>query len=325
MLSRVAHSIYWMSRYIERAENTARFTDVVRHLVLDLPDEVGNQWSSLISAAGEETTFRERYGDSTAANVIRFLTFDPDNPNSIYASLRMARDNARSIREIISSEMWEQVNRSFLMIKDAQATDRLEDDPAAFFSHFKKACHLFTGITDTTMTHGEGWHFARMGRLIERADMTSRMIDVKYFVLLPRVDYVGSPYDSLQWGALLKSISALEMYRKRFRRITPHRVAEFLVLDREFPRSIHYCLIKAENSLHAITGSSRGTFCNLAEQRLGRLRSDLDYADVDEIFDQGLHEYLDHFQAKLIGVGSAVYDTFFALKPMSQPAQEATQ
>ncbi len=318
MLSRVADSIYWMSRYIERAENTARFVDVVRHLVLDLPDQVSNQWESLIMATGDNELFEERYGDSNEAietNVIKFLTFDRENPNSIFSCLWSARENARSVREAISSEMWEQINRSYLMVKDPQAKDRVDNDPAAFFSHFKKACHLFLGVTDATMTHGEGWHFGRMGRLLERADKTSRLIDVKYFVLLPRIDYVGSPYDSLQWTALLKSLSAFEMYRKKHHDIVPKRVAEFLILDRQFPRSLHYCLIKAEESLHAITGSPAGTFSNLAEQHIGRLGAEIDYAEIQEILDSGLHEYLDAFQLRLNNIGDAIVDSFFAALP----------
>lgn len=312
MLSRVANAIYWKSRYIERAENIARFLDVVRHLVLDLPEEAGNQWESLIEAVGEAAPFHERYGEASRANVIRFLTFDQANPGSIRSCLWSARENARSVRDTISSEMWEQINRSYLMVKDAETSGRVEQDPAAFFSHFKKACHLYVGITDTTMTHGEGWHFGRLARLIERADMTSRMIDVKYYMLLPRVDYVGSPYDSLQWAALLKSISALEMYRKRHQQIIPGHVAEFLVLDREFPRAIRYCLIKAEQSLFAITGSQPDTFSNPAEQRIGRLRAEMDYARIEEIFEAGLHEYIDELQLKLNDFGSAVYETFFS-------------
>jgi len=305
-----------MGRYIERAENVARFVDVVRHLVLDLPDEAGNQWESLVKAAGDTEPFEQRYGEATMENVIRYLTFDRENPDSILSCLWSARENARSVRDAISSEMWEQINRSYLMVKDAQAGARVEEDPAAFFSHFKKSCHLFVGIADSTMTHGEGWHFARMGRLIERADMTSRMIDVKYYILLPRLDYVGSPYDSLQWAALLRSISALEMYRKQYQQIIPKHVARFLILDRQFPRSMRFCLIKAEESMSAITGTPQATFSNLAEQRVGRLRSEMDYANIEDIFEIGLHEYIDAFQGNLNELGHAVYETFFAEVPM---------
>jgi uncharacterized alpha-E superfamily protein len=314
MLSRVANSIYWMSRYIERAENTARFIDVVRHLVLDLPTEDANHWESLIFASGDAEGFEERYGTPDEAGVMQFLTFDRQNPNSILSSMYMARENARTIREVISSEMWEQINRSYLMVREAQQSDRLADDPAAFFSHFKKACHLFVGITDITMTHNTAWHFVRMGRLLERADKTSRAIDVKYFMLLPNVEYVGSPYDSLQWGALLKSISALEMYRKLYHQFLPKQVVAFLVLHPEFPRSVHYCLIKAEDSLHAITGTRPSRFSNKPEQLLGRLRSELNFTDTDDIFNYGLHEFLDTFQAKLNNVGTAIHEKFFAIR-----------
>lgn len=315
MLSRVANSIYWMGRYIERAENIARFVDVVRHLVLDLPDEAGNQWESLVKAAGDSEPFDQRYGEATMENVIRYLIFDRENPNSIHSCFWSARENARSVRDAISSEMWEQINRSYLMVKDKKAVERVEEDPAAFFSHFKKSCHLFVGIADTTMTHGEGWHFSRLGRLIERADMTSRMIDVKYYILLPRLDYVGSPYDSLQWAALLRSISALEMYRKQYQQIIPKHVGQFLILDRQFPRSMRFCLIKAEESLHAITGTPPATFSNLAEQRVGRLRAEMDYANIKDIFNIGLHEYIDTFQNDLNELGNAIYETFFAESP----------
>lgn len=314
MLSRVANSVFWMSRYIERAENIARFLDVVQHLVLDLPGESSNQWESLIYASGDYEDFKERYGEPTEETVVRFLTFDRDNPNSIISSLQMARENARSVREIVSSEMWEQINRSYHMVRTAQITKRLSTDAPAFFSHFKKACYLFAGITDATMSHSEAWHFTRMGRMIERADKTSRMLDVKYFMLLPRVDYVGSPYDSLQWAALLRCLGALEMYRKQHHEILPRNVAEFLVLDPDFPRAVRFCLIRAEESMHNITGTRVRSFGNQAEQRMGRLRAELDYTDGKEIFSYGLHEYLDAFQSKLNEVGAAIHTAFFAAR-----------
>ena len=314
MLSRVANSIHWMSRYIERAENIARFVDVVQRLLLDLPDASGTEWEALISATGDKDAFTASHGDANERNVIEFLTFDRENPNSMASCLFAARENARSIREVISSEMWEQINRSYWMLRDAQSTERIKDDPEAFFSHFKKACHLLIGITDTTMSHGDAWHFARLGRLLERADKTSRILDVKYFMLLPRVDYVGSPYDSLQWAALLRCSSALEMYRKRHHHLTPEHVAEFLLLDRDFPRSVRFCLAASEESIRDITGSAPGTFCNTAEQKLGRLRADFDYTSIDEIIQQGLHEYLDTFQLRLNDVGAAIHDSFFAVR-----------
>jgi uncharacterized alpha-E superfamily protein len=263
--------------------------------------------------------FEERYGQATKENVVAFLTFDTDNPNSILSCLRAARENARTVREIISSEMWEQTNKFYLMVREAATDDRVSDEPHALFTEIKIASHLFVGITDATMSHGEGWHFGRLGRLLERADKTSRILDVKYFILLPAVTDIGTPFDDIQWAAVLKSASAFEMYRKRFGRLTPDRVADFLLLDREFPRAVHYCVVKAEESLHAISGAPLGTFQNLAEQRLGRLRSELDYAQIQEIIHGGLHEFLDAFQAKLNHVGAAIFSTFFALRPVTGP------
>src|SRR5262249_18011392 len=150
--------------------------------------------------------------------------------------------NARSVREVISSEMWQQVNSAYLTVAEATTSGVFMDAPHDFFTAGKNACHLFVGLTYVTMTHNEGWHFARLGRLIERADKTSRMIDVKYFVLLPEPSYVGSPYDEILWAALLKSASALEMYRKRHGRIAPADVLEFLLRDPSFPRSIVHCV-----------------------------------------------------------------------------------
>jgi uncharacterized alpha-E superfamily protein len=319
MLSRVADSIYWMSRYIERAENVARFIDVNLHLMLDVPVGAAEQWEPLVQTTGDVKMFEERYGKPTKDNVVAFLTFDLDNPNSIVSCLRAARENARTVREIISSEMWEQANKFYLMVREAANDDRVTEEPHAFFTEIKMASHLFVGITDVTMSHGEGWHFGRVGRLLERADKTSRILDVKYFILLPSVTDVGSPFDDIQWAAVLKSASAFEMYRKRFGRLTPDRVADFLILDREFPRAMHYCVVKAEESLHAISGAALGTFQNVAEQRLGRVRSELGYAQIQEIISGGLHEFLDAFQAKLNRVGDAIHETFFALRPVANP------
>jgi len=316
MLSRVADSIYWMARYVERAENVARFIHVNLHMLLDLPMEEHHRWSPLVSTSGDLEDFEQRYGEATQENVIRFLAFDPLNPNSIVSCLRQARENARSVREVISSEMWEQINRLYLLVQGAARGISDFDSPHTFYTEVKLAGHEFTGITESTMSHNEGWHFARMGRLFERADKTSRILDVKYFMLLPHLDYVGSPYDALLWAALLRSASAFEMYHKLYHGIAHDRVAEFLILNREFPRSIHFCLLRGERSLHAVTGSSLDTFTNTAEQLLGRLRSEISYARIGEIIKFGLHEYLDTFQAKLNQVGMALSDTFFAQRPV---------
>lgn len=315
MLSRVADSIYWLNRYVERAENIARFVDVNLNLLLDSPVSITQQWEPLIMTTGDLNLFKQRYGEPTADNVIHFLTFDREYTNSIISCLRIARENARSVREVISSEMWEQVNSFYLMVNDASQAQPLSQLPS-FFAEVKMASHLFAGVMNATMSHNEGWHFGRLGRLLERADKTARILDVKYFILLPEINYVGTALDELQWIALLKSASGYEMYRKRQRRISPTGVAKFLLLDREFPRSVQFCLLEAEQSLYRISGTSLGTWSNAAERTLGKLRAELDFITIEEIIQNGLHEFLDHIQTQLNCVGDRVFDTFIALEPV---------
>lgn len=308
-----------MSRYLERAENTARFIEVNQNLTLETDTGGGPQWLPLIDTAGDRELFEELYPDATRDDVIRFLAFEPLNPNSIYSCLALARENARTIRENITTEMWEETNTLNHLVKHAASDRRVLRSPYQFLSRVKLASLTLIGITDATMSHGEPWHFVRMGRLIERADKTTRILDVKYYVLLPKAEAIGTPLDVVQWSALLKSASALEMYRKSHGRIAPSKVAHFLLLDRLFPRSVRYSLIGAEDSLHAITGTPVGTFTNRAEQLIGRLRSELDYTHVSDVIDSGMHEFIDGLQAKLNDAGGAIHETFFAV----QPAPEA--
>lgn len=315
MLSRVADSIYWMNRYVERAENVARFVDVNLNLLLDSPMGIEQQWEPLVVTTGDQNLFKKRYGEVTAENVLRFLTFDREYPNSIISCLQAARENARSVREVISSEMWEQVNAFYLMVKEAADAGSISD-LHIFFPEVKMASHLFAGVMEATMAHTEGWHFGQLGRLLERADKTARILDVKYYILLPSISDVGSPLDDLQWIALLKSASAYEMYRKSQYRITPKAVTEFLILNRDFPRSILFCLLEAEKSLHCISGTPAGLWRTDSDRALGRLRSELDYLTIDEVSQQGLHEFLDNLQKRLNEVGEKIFSDFFALQPV---------
>lgn len=316
MLSRVANSIYWMSRYMERAENVARFIDVNLQMMLDLPSGLNEQWQPLVSISGDDAEFQKRHAEASRENVIDFLALDETNPNSILACLRAARENARTVREVISSELWEQVNSSYLTISAAAPSLKQMHSPYGFFSEVKKASHLFTGVAEATLLHGEGWHFYRLGRSLERADKTSRLLDVKYFILLPSAADVGTPLDDIQWAAVLRSASALEMYRKRHGHILPENVVAFLVLDREFPRSIHFCVGEATYSLHAISGTPVGTYHNAAERHLGQLRSELVDADRKQIMSRGLHDFLDALQTKLNEIDRSIFETFFAARPV---------
>lgn len=318
MLSRVAESIYWMSRYVERAENVARVVNVNLNMMLEAGADV-QQWGPLVNTTGDHEDFKKRYGEANKKNVIKFLTFDPDNPNSIISCLRAARENGRSVREIISSEMWLQLNKFYLMVNEAASRKRI-DSPDEFYSEIKLASHLFTGITDATMTHGEAWHFSRLGRILERADKTSRLLDVKYFILLRSVADVGTPMDDTQWASVLRSVSAFEMYRKRHGRISPNGIVQFLVLDAEFPRSVRFCLNTARESLHAISGTEVGTFEKPAEECIDQLCCDLAKAQVEEIVYSGLHEYLDDLQTRMNQLGACVHQIFFA-KRVPEPGK----
>jgi uncharacterized alpha-E superfamily protein len=318
MLSRVANSVYWMCRYIERAENVARFISVNLNLLLDIPLEANLQWAPMIATTGDREEFEKLYPDYSQDNVINFLTFNRQYGNSILSCLHAARENARSVREIISIEMWEQLNRFYIELKEAEHTGFATNDPHKFFLMIKMRGHMFSGLLYSTMSHGEPWHFARMGLMIERADKVSRILDVKYYMLLPTPDHVGSPYDNIQWAAVLKSASAHDMYRKRFHRITPINVSDFLIFDAEFPRSIRHCIANAFESLHKITGSPYGFAQNSAEKTLGRLAADLNYSDITDVLNVGMHEYLDSFQVRLNEVGGEISSSFFKVLPSEE-------
>jgi uncharacterized alpha-E superfamily protein len=327
MLSRVANSIYWMSRYIERAENVARFIDVNLNLMLDLPAGSEQQWQPLVDITGDTADFEKRYGEATQQNVVQFLTFDPDNRNSIQSCFRAARESARSVREIISSAMWEQLNESYLMVNSAAASAGVLKDPQELFASVKMASHQFAGVTDATMTHNEAWHFGRLGQQLERADKTSRIVDVKFFLLLPTAADVGTTFDDIQWAAVLRSASAFEMYRKRHGRLSADQIVEFLLLDGEFPRAVQCCLMAARESVHAITKTPAGMFRHPVEQQLGELCSELAYGQVEDLIAAGLHEYLDQLQTKMNRVGNGISETFFATRfpaPIREKAKKRT-
>lgn len=327
MLSRVASSVYWLSRYVERAENVARFIDVNYNLTLGETDTLGNQWAPLVYTTGDQVPFEERYGEYSRENVLKFLLFDEENPNSILSCASLARENARTIREIIPAVVWEQLNQFYFLVRSATGVNATLDQPQEFCERVRLASHMLVGATDATMSHGEAWHFSRVGRLIERADKTSRIVDVQYYILLPDAHDVGSALDVVRWSALLQSASALTMYRRQYGKILPDHVANFLILDAQFPRAMHFCVRKAQQSLRSITGSTAGTFLNLTEQRIGQLCSNMDYTSIENIIQQGLHQYIDGFQKQLNLVGKAIQDDFFTSKQsqQTQSSQTASQ
>jgi uncharacterized alpha-E superfamily protein len=320
MLSRAADSAYWMARYIERAENVARYVDV--NLQASLDNGGGDaQWMPILAAAGDQEFFIEKHGDRGAPggeDILRFLAFEPEYPNSIVACVTKARENARQVRGSLSLEAWEQLNKFYHLMISPEARRRAAESPHAFFSEVRMASYLFEGIVEATMTRGEEWNFLKLGRYLERADQTSRILDVKYFILLPDPSDVGSVVDDLLWGALLHSVSGYEMFRRRHGRILPEKVAEFLLLDRDFPRAVLHCLLRAEEALLAITGTPMGTFRFEAEKCLSLQRAGLAYANMGEVLAEGLHEYLDRLQTGLNKIGEGIFQAFFALEAPAQ-------
>lgn len=324
MLSRVANCIYWLNRYIERAENYARFMDVNFNLSLEMPPHVSEQWLPLVMSSGDWELFKKHYDSPTKQNVIKFLGFDRFNPSSVYNCISYARENARIVRPELTNEVWEQINQMYFFVKEAYKKELwLQNDLLGFFQDIKKGCYLLYGIIEATTSRTDGWHFGNMGRLIERADKTSRILDVKYHIILPSVEQVGASLDIIQWAALLKSVSAYDMFRKSHGNITPSNIVEFLVLDKYFPRSIFRCVTQLETSLKLISGSNGEGYANKAEKLAGKIRSEMEFSDVADIFQMGLHEYLDQIQIKLNSLSDEVHKAFFLKSQHETPKEDS--
>ena len=317
MLSRVADSIYWVGRYLERAENYARFIDVNFNLSLDLPQDLKEQWEPLVTVTGDYDTYSSRYKDFSRENVIYFMAFDKENPSSIISTISKARENARIIRENVGRETWEKLNEIYHFVNNGRRKKVWQrDDPMDFFIKIKYSVQLLYGISDNSVARTQGWYFSQLGQFLERADKTSRILDVKYHILLPSVEEVGATIDFLHWMALLKSVSGFNTYRRLYGTIDPPGVVNFLVLDKSFPRSILFCLKEAERCLQRLSGTvseSGYGYTNKAEKRLGALRSELEFADVNEVIDFGLHEFMDSIQVKINTISDAIYDKFFKI------------
>ena len=308
MLSRVANSIYWLARYIERAENVARSIDVNLQLQLDLPGEV-RPWEPVIQIAGNADDFFKKYAHASFENALTFLTFDKENPSSIISCVGAARENARCVRERISSELWIAINQFYLKLSDPEMPKQVLAAPHAFYSSVKEFSQLTAGIIQGTMSHDVAWNFTHLGTLLERADQTSRILDVKYYILLPDVSMVGMALDTVQWNAVLKSVGAYEMFHRRNSDVTPHNVAEFLLLSEDFPRSLRYCLEKAELCLKNIAFPIKSNAQSI--RLLGKLRSDISFTTIEEIIEHGLHEQIEKVQIRLNELGNQIWKDFF--------------
>jgi len=315
MLSRTADHLFWMSRYIERAENLARLLDVTWQMSL-VPQslDAGNQnWNAIIALNSLEETYAKKYSEITAENVLRFMVSDADNFASIHSCLRMARENAHAVRGTITTEMWETLNATWLEAREKSFEQLLNAGISEFFEWVKMRSSLSRGTTLGTLLQDEAYHFIRLGTLLERADNTARILDVKYHVLRPHGDEGAT--DFYQWGALLRSVSAFEVYRKVYRDvITPERVAELLILRDDMPRSLHFCMNGVVKNLDLIANRHSGE----TQRQAGLLHAKLHYARVEDILEQGLHEWLTDFMDHIYMLGDGISKDF--LVPMAEAA-----
>jgi uncharacterized alpha-E superfamily protein len=311
MLSRVASSLYWMSRYVERAENTARVLDVTwrMSLLVKEPALQDQEWFAPLNITGTLFPFSGRHNLVCAKEVLHFMALDPENPSSIYACARQARENARSVRGTITSEMWEVLNSTWLEMQQMDEDKMQARGVSAFFDWVKERSHLFRGVTFGTMHRDDAYEFARLGTHMERADSTARILDVKYHILLPSVKDVGGAVDYYQWSAVLRSVSAFEAYRKVYRDvITPLKLAELLILREDLPRSLRFCLAQVFATLEHVQNAQSGETL----RRAGQILSGLQYGRISDIFATGLHEYLTDFLESMQELSLLVQRSFFS-------------
>ena len=307
MLSRVADNIYWTARYVERAANTARFLEASYQMNLDLQETEFEQWAPLIEITGDMKMFSARYGDASRENVMHFLMFNPEYPNSIARCLSAARENARGLREVLPPDLFEELNTLGNVVPAATR------EKAHFHSRVFELCRQIrhtdmhiSGIISETMERGQGYHFWRLGQYLERADKTSRLLNVKYFHLLPQVSDIGTTLDDQQWSAMLEALDASGTYSRTYGLIEPHNVLRMIVLDLGFPRAIRFCLRQALNSLYRITHDASDTPHELLQELLLRIRN----TTPEEIIELGLHEFIDELQQRLNEINNAIFQAF---------------
>ena len=305
MLSRTADHLFWMSRYTERAENTARILDV-NYQTSMLPQSASSAqsgWEGLLSISELKPAFVAKYGDSVAPrDVMDFMVCDEENSSSIVSCLKNARENARAVRGTLTTEVWETENQTYLEVIRMLRNGDFERDPLQFFEWVKFRSHLSRGVTAGTMLQDEAFHFLRLGTFLERADNTARLVDVKFHAAQKNLaNALDEDFDFYHWSSILRSVSGFEIYRKVYRDvIKPERVAELLILRADMPRSLLGCLNEVMNNLARVTSDPNSE----TRRRAGRLRSDLQFARIDEILANGLHAFLTQFLDRVNELGS---------------------
>ncbi|MBA3441521.1 MAG: alpha-E domain-containing protein [Pyrinomonadaceae bacterium] len=311
MLSRVADSLYWMSRYLERAEHTARLLGVNLTQMLDqTPQSTEQRWKRLLMSLRTNSL---KIDPIDAYAITNELTFDASNSASIAACIASARVNARQVREQISTEMWEQLNRLYLQVKRTSMDEIWYSEPYEFFQSVKDRMHQFQGVTDATLSHGEGWQFVQLGRFIERACLTADVLDVHFIAYLEAQASSTTLIDYTDWVALLKSCTSFESYCKVYTaNIQPSSIAEFMLLNAESPRSVRFAADMIQVALQAIARDTGTRHAGRAERLAGRLRSSLSYGQVDEIMADSMHAYLETIQSQCAQIHTAIRETYVA-------------
>jgi uncharacterized alpha-E superfamily protein len=311
MLSRVADSIYWMARSIERAENAARLLLVNQQLFLDAGagDEGEEQfWQHILLVTGDQDLFFEKYKSIAAASVAQFLTFDAANDNSIFSSILSARENARVVRDQISEELWQSVNSLYWLVQENMRQSHAVETLLDFYERVLRGSYLFQGIARSTMPRAEGSMFLAMGTYIERADKTSRLIDTCSALPVETGQYAQSHL--LRWGSLLHSCSAYDTFHEMCSQLEPKKIVQFLLLSPNFPRSVRYCVTEVEQALRSLPTPTNAASAHEPKRLAGRLRAELDFVTVDEILAQGLHAFIDSLQNRLNVLGKGIFETF---------------
>jgi uncharacterized alpha-E superfamily protein len=306
MLARTVENVYWLARYLERAENTARLISVNTHLLLDLPPGLAPGWLPLVDMTGNRSLFDARYQRTDEHDVVQFLIADRDNPGSIVSSLEMARENARTLRDVLPAEAWEELNRFFMQFSEQLPAGLSRRTRFDFLKHSVLMSQTLTGMLEGTMSRNDAHTFMMLGRNLERADMSSRIIDVRSAQLLPADATELRPFDTIQWMSVLRSLSGYEMYRlARRARVNRTDVLEFVLRDEQFPRSCLFCLLRMELSLH---GLPRNTAARNALVTAGRFLTGTGLASLDQ---PGLHELIDHVQLHITAVHDTIAATYF--------------
>ncbi len=307
MLSRTADSLFWLARYVERAENVARIV-LVGHRMASIAQSLGSQgdeWLSTLIATGCDQDFFEKYSEAAPSAVIDFLVRDPDNPSSILSCLDTARRNARAVRTALTVDMWNALNETWLKARDFASVTTASDQVSTFLEWVKERSQLFDGAYNSTMLRNDAFYFTRLGTFIERSDNTARILDVKYYVLLPQDEGVGGALDYYQWQSILQSVSALRSYHWVYQeRLQPWLIAELMILRPEMPRSLFSCHDQITRQLDSIGDAygKRGECHRLAGETHARLR----YGQIQKIFQGGLHEFLTEFIDRSILLGEEI-------------------